>query len=363
MSLNNSSKLPIMNVLILCGGKGTRMNPFTLSKPKPLIRLLSIPLLDYLIYKLKSLGNINIIILAISNNNIMNDIINYATEASLRFNIKIICNIEYGELGTGGPIKNAESLITSEDFLVMNSDIIFEENINKLINEHINNKNIITILATKVENPKRFGVLKTKKNKVIEFIEKPDFNAGNLINAGIYVLNKRIFKNIELKEISIEKEIFPFLVKKNEVGFSILNGYWKDVGKPIDYFEAQKYIINNSNKFNIPFIYNNIKQTKNKINYFINPTVNISEKCIIKNNVSIGRDCFIGENVLLESCTIMDGTIIKDNTIIKNTIIGNKCIINSNSELDGCLIGDNSIIEGKHHYVIITLNKCELVNT
>ncbi|KAF7699598.1 putative mannose-1-phosphate guanylyltransferase 2 [Cucumispora dikerogammari] len=349
-----------LDAIILSGGLGTRMRPLTFTTPKPLLKLLSIPLMDYLIHKLVELKRISKIILAISNNSTMNDMLQYSIEASERFNIKIICSIENQQLGTAGSIKNAEHLITTTNFIVMNADIIFSSSLTGLINEHFSQSNLGTILATEVEDPSRFGVLKTEKRKIIKFFEKPKIEVGKIINAGIYILNKQILANMELRDMSIEKEVFPVLANRSKLGYYIIKGFWKDVGQPIDYFEAQNYLINNPDKFNIPHMKERI-QCQNNIKYFLYPNV-LLNKAIIKENVSIGKGCFVGEMVVLENCTLMENTVVKKGAVIKNTILGKGCVVESDSELNGCLIGDNVRITGKQIEVVVCPNKCVETN-
>jgi mannose-1-phosphate guanylyltransferase len=250
-------------------------------------------------------------------------------------------------LGTGGPIKNAEKLIGhTEPFIVLNGDIFAEPNYPELIAAHRKNKAIATIALYKVEDPTRYGVAElTEKNRIKNFIEKPAKGTAltNLINAGIYVLNPEIFNYIPKgKAVSMEREIFPKIVKEGKLYGHIIHGLWMDIGKPEEYLQANKALLNKLAQ---------TPKTKRTDKYTLkNPTaidkgVTIGANSTIGPNTIIGKNTTIGKNVQITESVILPNTKIADYTSINGAIIGEGATIGKKVQIGkGCIIGDQAKI-------------------
>ena len=184
-----------MKALILAGGFGTRLRPLSCTRPKLLFPILNKPLLDITIERLAKIG-INEIILAVK----------YMAETFMQHygdkknGIKISYSIEKKPMRTGGAIKFAEKLVgKDEPFLVLNGDILTTIDYNLLIKKHKESNAIATIALYKVTNPSRYGTVKfTEEGQITQFLEKAPHGKApsNLINAGIYVLDPKIFDYI-----------------------------------------------------------------------------------------------------------------------------------------------------------------------
>ena len=93
-----------------------------------------------------------------------------------------------------------------------------------------------TLVVTKVDDPRRYGVIVAdENNKIQRFVEKPEVFVSNKINAGMYLFNAEILKRIPLKPTSIEREIFPAMAEDQVLYQLELPGYWMDIGQPKDY--------------------------------------------------------------------------------------------------------------------------------
>jgi len=192
-----------MKALILAGGRGKRLRPITDSIPKPLIQINNRPLIEWSIRYLKKHG-INEIIICSGYRS--KQIEKYLKEKKY-FNCKIEFSIEKTSLGTGGSIKKAIKTISDESFIVINGDIITNINFKKI-------KNKVNTIATN-ELKTKFGTMKIKNNKIIEFNEKNDVE-NVWMNPGIYHLSTNIYKLLPTKG-SLEGIVFPILAKKNQL--------------------------------------------------------------------------------------------------------------------------------------------------
>jgi len=241
LQLGLSDYRPERTALILCGGLGTRLRPLTYIVPKPMLPIGHKPLLEYQINYLKRY-EFDRIILAVGY--LQEHIVRYFADGE-RFGVKIIYSAEKEPLDTGGAIKNAEKLITS-DFIAMNSDVVFDMlNLERLLTIHKDGKAVATVVLTRISDPSRFGVVELDGDRIIKFIEKPKALKGpQWINAGVYALSPKIFSLIKKdKKASIERDIFPKLAAQGKILGFRYEGYWSDVGTQEDYMKVSRDVI------------------------------------------------------------------------------------------------------------------------
>jgi len=209
----------IMIALILVGGIGERLRPITENIPKPMVPVNGRPFLQYHIEELKKAGIKDIVLCA---GYLSHKIQEYFGDGS-KFGVKISYSVEKKPLGTAGAIKNAEKYINGT-FLVLNGDSYLQLDYNKLINFHKSKKAKLTISLLEIKDPRRYGLVSIDESaKIISFDEKTTNPKGKLINGGVYLVKPDILKVIPGSvKVSLEKEIFPQLIKQENVyGFVV----------------------------------------------------------------------------------------------------------------------------------------------
>lgn len=227
-----------MRTLILAGGMGTRLKGIINDIPKPMAPVGKKPFLEYLILQLKRHKLTDIVICL----GFKGDKIKEYFKDGKRWGVKISYSIEYEPLGTGGAIKFAEKLINDENFIVMNGDSFLEIDLNMMINFHLDVGSYITIALVEVEDPARYGIVEINgRNKIKNFDEKSSSLKLKLVNAGVYIFNRKILHYFPNGKVSLEEEIFPKLIGKGIYGFPV-KGFFIDIGTP----ESYKSIRNNS---------------------------------------------------------------------------------------------------------------------
>tara|TARA_B110000091_G_scaffold118627_1_gene127788 strand:+ start:62 stop:778 length:717 start_codon:yes stop_codon:yes gene_type:complete len=223
-----------MQALILAGGKGTRLLPYTATLPKPLMPIGEIPILEILIKQLTQHG-VTSIILAVGH-------LHHMIEAYFKdgegHDVSIKYSLEKQPLGTAGPI----SLVMNdleEDFLVLNGDLLTSINFSKLFSSHINNKASATI-ATFTRNVNiDFGVLELNDNsELTNYTEKPTFDYK--VSMGINVFNKSSILNVIKKDEYLDIPDLMMLIKnKGDKVFCYQEDCeWLDIGRVEDYKTA-----------------------------------------------------------------------------------------------------------------------------
>ena len=218
--------------VILAGGKGTRLKPYTISLPKPLVPIGDMPILEIIIRKLSKSGFDHITITV----NHMADIIRAYFNDGSKWGVKIDYSLESKPLSTMGPLKLIKDL--PENFLIMNGDVLTDIDFNEFYNYHVNNDNIFTVSAFSREQKVDYGVLEIGiDNKLVNFIEKPT-NRYN-VSMGVYMANKRILDYIpENQFYGFDHLMLDLITLKLPATVKIHSGYWLDIGRRDDYKQA-----------------------------------------------------------------------------------------------------------------------------
>ncbi|HQT44639.1 MAG TPA: nucleotidyltransferase family protein [Candidatus Micrarchaeota archaeon] len=220
---------------VLCGGKGTRLRPYTYNIPKPMLPLGSKPLLEFVIDNLKANGITDIVITV---GYLKEQIINYFGDGS-SFGVKITYSEETEELNTAGSIFPKKSLVKGT-FVVVMGDHLTCVNLKRMIEAHKKGGNIATIGLKRQGVPLEYGVAQVESGCVKEFQEKPILS--NMINAGVYVFEPEIFDYIKPKT-DFAKDVFPAVMKSGrKITAHVFDEFWMDIGRMADYEKISEFI-------------------------------------------------------------------------------------------------------------------------
>ncbi len=220
------------SAVILAGGKGTRLRPYTWVLPKPLMPVGEFPILEIIIKQLVQY-NFNHITLAVNH---QAELIKAFFGDGSKWNITIEYSLENKPLSTMGPLKLIKNL--PENFLIMNGDILTNLNFGDFYDNHIQNQNIFTISSYIREHINDYGVLETNDMRLLTgFKEKPKTTFE--VSMGIYMANKEILNIIPTDTYYGFDHLMLDLIKLNKPA-SVRShaGYWLDIGRPDDYHIA-----------------------------------------------------------------------------------------------------------------------------
>ncbi len=214
-----------MKAVILAGGLGTRLEPYTKSVPKPLLPLGGKPILEHEIEWIKKNG-IKEIILCVSY--LRKKIEDYFGDGK-KFGVKIEYAISSKPLATAGQLKTAEKFI-DDTFVCLYGDSIYNFNLRNMIKQHKKSKSNITMSLYDYKYNLKYGVIDTKNSgKVISWNEKPEFSAK--INIGCYVMEPEVLQLIpKNKPYGMDSVIRKILSKKMKVGSVISKKGFIDIG-------------------------------------------------------------------------------------------------------------------------------------
>lgn len=221
-----------VDAVIMAGGKGVRLKPYTNDTPKPMLELNGKPIIAHNIDRLLSYGITNIYI---SVNHLKEKIINYIQKNYSDYNIQFI--EENQPLGTIGSVKLVDEF-KNNDVLVMNADILTNIDFYDFFNNYKNFRDNMSIATFNIRINIPYGILDTTDKKINSLIEKPSFTYYS--NAGIYLINKDMLKYIPSGEKFDSTDLMEKLIEKGKkVSHFPIRGYWLDIGNAQNYAKAQ----------------------------------------------------------------------------------------------------------------------------
>lgn len=223
-----------MKAVVLAGGRGTRLAPYTKILPKPLMPIGDMPILEILLRQMKRAG-INDVFLAVGH---LAELLRAFFQDGSRLGINLKYSYEDRPLGTAGPLSILEGI--EDTILVCNGDILTTLNMKSLIDFHCSHGAIATIASHSRSIKVDLGVIRADPNGVIlDYIEKPTYDF--CVSMGIYIFDPRVLHYIKYKEYLDLPNLVLRLVNAGErVMIYPFNGYWMDLGRLCDYEQAVK---------------------------------------------------------------------------------------------------------------------------
>ncbi|HVN67182.1 MAG TPA: NDP-sugar synthase [Candidatus Sulfotelmatobacter sp.] len=354
-----------MRAVIIAGGLGTRLRPLTYNTPKPIVPVANRPFVLHQIELLRQHGITEIII----NLHYLSSNIKKILGDGKAFGVKLFFSVEERPLGTAGAVKNAEQYFDDEPLVVFNGDALTDINIAQIVEYHKKKKARATLTLTRVADPTPYGLILTAKDgRVSNFIEKPSWEQvtrysangpADTINAGIYVLDPAVFKNVPKGvEYSFERQLFPGLLEKGEPLYGYISDrYWIDIGKPLQYLQAHQAIMRNEVAVRVSgsridgklWVGDNARIAKSA--KLIGPAI-IGKAAAVGENVRvmdftvIGDHVHVGADSQMEHTIIWEGTRIGEHVRLNGAIIGANCVIEDYAVLgEGIVLADNSVVK------------------
>jgi len=223
--------------IILAGGMGTRLKSIISDLPKPMAPIMNVPFLTYQLNYLKYFGIKKVIF---SVGYLSEKIIAHYNQSFE--NISIEYSIEKNPLGTGGGIRMAMSNLNEDLVLILNGDSFFDLDLEQFYNLHLEQKSDFSLALRYVNNSERYGNIEfNSSNQITSFIEKNQLNQSGYINAGVYILSKKLYLQNTNSNInfSIEKDFFEKQLNQLIIKGFEFKDYFIDIGIPEDYLKAQ----------------------------------------------------------------------------------------------------------------------------
>lgn len=348
-----------MKAVILVGGQGSRLRPITYDVPKAMVPLRNQPFMAYMMGFLRA-AELDGAVLSLGY--LPDPIQEYFDRQDLR-DFSIDYAVEDHSLGTAGGIKNTEGYLDGGPFVVVNGDVLSGMDLRVAIQRHRESDALATIVLISVEDPTAYGLVEVDHEMLVHrFIEKPaaDEVTTNLVNAGIYIMEPEVLAMIPAgREVSIEREIFPYLQSEGRLRAYVSSSYWRDIGTPRSYLAASHDILSGIVGAGEDFDYLHVDPsvTLGK-GVKVLPSVSVAADCVLEDRVtvgsrsSLGRGCKIGREAVVEGSILFDGVEIEADAVVRGSIIGpgarvgQEAIVRGLSVLGaGCVIGEGNVLD------------------
>jgi mannose-1-phosphate guanylyltransferase len=319
-----------MDVVVLAGGFGTRLRPWTEGRAKPLLPVLDKTLLERVVECVPD-ELIDRVVIAAGYS--IAEMEQFFSSSDLPYDV--IISVEDNPLGTGGAIaKSLEHLSGEGPVLILNGDLVSSVDVNQLLNYHQEKKASITLSLWHVDDPSRFGVCGLDETGMItRFQEKPEPGTefSNLINAGCYLIERDVLESLSSKKHSMEREVFPLIADAGKMAGLEFKGYFVDAGTPSSFIDATQVCISNK-RYTVGSILND--------SWFYDDIISDS----VISGSSVSSDVSIGDGCEIVDCVILSGAKIGNGCKLFRCLIGESCIINDDSNISDKVIGHHDII-------------------
>jgi mannose-1-phosphate guanylyltransferase len=232
----------VTDAIVLCGGAGTRLRSVTGEAPKSLATIGDRPFLDILLNQLRRHG-FEHVILAVG---YQRDLIRAHFDARMQ-DVSLEYSVESTPLGTGGALRNAADFVKSEAVLIMNGDSYTDADLSGFMAAHNASRADLSVVVVPTDGRVDCGLVSADANgRVLGFKEKQSATGMQYVNAGIYIVDKKILYEMPPNQrVSLEEELFPRLLAEGKnIRIFHYSGACVDIGTPERYLLAQRTLAN-----------------------------------------------------------------------------------------------------------------------
>ncbi len=313
-----------MKAVILAAGKGSKLNPFSNTRPIPMISIAGKALLDNSLFQLKKAGINDIYIIVGHHKEIIQDFVAEKSDSGMN----IHCLEQKNNGGIGDAVLTVKGKISpGEYFLLIYGDTLTDENIYSKTQQSFHSfKCPVASICLPPSNESFGNVFLNAQMKINKIVEKPKGNNfGNYVLSGVFVLPESFFGLLEKNKRSMEKAL-KALVQEGELMASMWENEWLDIVYPWEILKANRIILDSWNESSIA------KSAIMESNVTMQGVVNIEEGVVIKAGAVLEGPCSIGK-----------GSYVGNNSLVRSyTSLGNNCSIGYGVELKNCVVLDNS---------------------
>lgn len=347
-----------MKALILIGGKGTRLRPFTCSTPKPLLPVLNVPFLHYQLRALKRHG-IREAVLCVSHQ--AGEFLR-ALGGGRGLGLRLRYAREASPLGTGGAVRNAAAA-AGGTVLVLNGDLLHDLDVPAFLGAHRRSRADASIALTRVKDPTQYGLVETDPSgRVRRFLEKPSWEETtcNTVNAGAYLFEPEAVRLIPAGvPYSLERGLFPQLLEAGRRlhGF-VTKGYWIDIGTVDKYLQVHLDLLAGR----APFLPGGLRRLRGfraapgarvsrradregSGEVVLGAGARVADYARFVGSACVGPRCRIGRGAVLEDCVVLAGARIGEGARLERCVVGPGCSVGAHAVLGpGRALGDGSSV-------------------
>jgi len=320
-----------MQAIVLVGGEGTRLQPLTLTVPKPALTLVDRPFLAYMIEWLAGHGVTEVVLAC----GFLPDVLREALVGEEeRAGTKITYVVEPQRLGTAGAIRFAADQLgdrLEDRFLALNGDVLTDLDLSALMRAHGEHRGRATLGLHPVEDSSAYGLVHSDPDGAVrEFLEKTGEHVPGQINAGMYVLERSVLDLIPPgEEVSIERDVFPHLVGDGLYGH-FLDGYWMDIGTPERYLQASWDILERRVK-------SRVEPTAPGM--LVAAGADVAGASTLGPRVVLGPGVRVAAGAEVRDSVLLDGCVLGEGARVSGSILSSGVEVSPGAALEGAVVG------------------------
>jgi bifunctional UDP-N-acetylglucosamine pyrophosphorylase/glucosamine-1-phosphate N-acetyltransferase len=343
-----------LKAVILAAGEGQRMRPLTATRPKVMLPVAGIPILEHLLSEVKAAGITEFVF-----------VVGYCDKqvrsyfgSGEKWGVKIDYAEQRKQLGTSDAIRMVSGVVDG-NFLVINGDVVVNRaDIKKLMK---NTRNTMSVIE--VKDPGGLGIVELLKDRVVGIYEKTRHPPSLMANAGLYLFTPEIFDAISKTEKSprgeyeITDSLRILMVGEGGLGFIKLKS-WLDLSYPWDLLGANETMMASLKSQNLGKVEENVvlkgavvigKNTVVKSGSYIEGPVIIGDdcrigpNCYIRPSTTIGNNCHIGTAVEIKNSIVMDGTDVPHLNYVGDSVIGEGCNLGAGTKIANLRLDEQNI--------------------
>lgn len=322
-----------MKAIIMAGGDGARLRPITCTVPKPMVRILDVPVMESAVDLLRRHGIREI---AVTLRYLPDRIRDYFGDGS-RFGVRIRYFTEAAPLGTAGGVKQAQEFL-NEPFIVLSGDGLTDCDLAAAIAFHRKTGAQATLVTVRAADPREYGlVCADERGQITGFCEKPDWRdvVCDRVSTGIYLLEPSVTDRIPPDTpCDFARDLFPAMLSEGLPLYAYdAQCYWCDIGDPAALIRANHDAL--QGKFPLP----------RQNGTLLHPTAQIDPFARILPPVYIGENVCIPAHATIGPCSVIaSGAHISPGADIRGSVIASGAHIGRNAQLRGCYIAENARI-------------------
>lgn len=324
-----------MEGVVLVGGQGTRLRPLTLTTPKPMLAVAGVPFLTHQLLRLRAAGVDHVVLATSYRAEVF--AAHFGDGTSLGLQLDYVTETE--PLGTGGGIRNASAALRGrpdDAVVVLNGDVLSGHDIAKQVAVHDRTDADLTLHLVVVDDPRAFGCVPTDgAGRVTAFLEKMPDPVTDQINAGCYVMRRRVIDGIPAgRVVSVERETFPDLLAggANVQGY-VDSAYWLDVGNPAALVRASADVVTGA-------------APSPAVEHTGASLVDATARCdgAATGGTAIGPGAIVEAGATVDASIVGPGVVVEAGATVVRSAIGAGARIGARARVIDGVVGDGAVV-------------------
>lgn len=328
--------------VIVAGGFGTRLMPLTSRRPKHLLNVGGVPLLEHQIARLAEAGVDHVVLATSYHAELFEPVLGDGD----RWGVRLDYVREEEPLGTAGAIRNVAGALRDDPdgaVVVLNGDILSGHDLRRQLADFETDRAgaqvEVSLHLVEVADARAFGCVSTDAGgRVTGFVEKSEDPVTNQVNAGCYVFRRRVLDEIpEGRAVSVERETFPQLVESGRlvVGY-VDTAYWRDVGTPEALVAASRDLVlgvATSPAVDLP-----TGERRVLAGAAVDPTAKLEGGTLVDEGAWIGR------GAVVEGSIVMAGAVVGEDAVVVDSVVGPSAVVGRSAHLQSVTLGDEATV-------------------